>query len=128
MILDAIADMIIAQAGVPAGEVFIQHMPAAATTGVLLLIELPGLDVDAELPGKHKGRFQVVVRGTDYKATEERAQVVSDALATQRRIAAGDWLFDWIVPQNLPFPFPRTEGNVQEFSVNFIVSANKVTQ
>jgi len=109
-------------------DIFIQFMPADVTNGILLLLELPGLSVDPEVPGKHKGRFQAVVRGTDYLAVEAKAAAVSDALATQQRKQAGDWLFDWIIPQHLPFPFPRTEGNVQEFTVNFVVSANKINR
>jgi hypothetical protein len=100
-------------------------MPVDAKRGVLLTNDLMGISVDPELPGYHRASFQVVVRDVSYKEGHDRAQRILDLLHTQKRLALGAWTFNWILARHLPVAFPRSEGNMREFSVNFDVSATR---
>lgn len=122
--LDEIAQKLVAAGeGVLGQDLFIAHMPVDAQRGVMLTNDLMGVAIDPELPGYHRASFQVIVRDVAYREGRDRAQRILDLLHTQQRQVLGTWTFNWILARHLPVAFPRSEGNMREFSVNFDVSA-----
>lgn len=104
---------------------FAHRMPAEVTKGVLVLAPLAGDEIDHELPGWRRGRFQIIARA--------RTPLEATMLALQATLAL-TWHKTRILPEAPPFPavevrylrpmhdpavYPKSEGNLVEASVNF---------
>lgn len=99
-------------------NLFLTHMPAQVTRGVLLRENAPGPMVDHEIPRYYRASFQVVVRHDDYPKGRKMAEDISAAL-TMHEVTIGSMLFHYSRPRHLPFVFPASQGDLLEFSVNF---------
>lgn len=97
---------------------FIRSMPATVTTGILLLSDLSGTQLDYELPGFKRTGFQVIVRHTDYAQGVALMGQVTAAL-TLLKTTVGDFYVHWIRPKHEAVVFPTSEGDLLEISVNF---------
>jgi hypothetical protein len=106
---------------------FRNNMPADVMIGVMTRVPLEGLQVDANMPGRHKGRMQVITRHTDPVLGAKLSADVTKVLqvqamerydATAERGRASISLF---YPETLPIQFPRLDGGGLEFSQHFKV-------
>lgn len=111
--------------GVIGETIFIHHMPDACAEGVLIRLPLIGIPIDHELPGYIKGRVQVIVRATAQSAGDALASEVMKALT----IYATEYLdpetgvfamkINYLRADTLPIVYPRSVGNLKEWSINF---------
>jgi len=99
-------------------NLFINRVPADVTTGVLLKETYAGTERDQYIPGLRRGRFQVVVRGTDFSKTKSLIDTIVDTLSiTEREFS--EVHFKVIAPMTEPIPFMESDGGFCEFTVNF---------
>ncbi len=66
------------QVGITGQTIFVNMIPISAPKGVLLRNDLPGTEIDYELPGYFKTGFVVIVRDTSFDLAEQRMQRVSE--------------------------------------------------
>lgn len=122
MNLMPIADIIESKGFAEQGKnLFINHFPADAGQGVLIRERLIGASLTPELPGYLKFNFQVIVRGYRYSETEELANNIAKALRLETEKTIGGIHFKYIRLQNVPVPFPITDGEGVEFAATFDV-------
>lgn len=106
--------------------IFINMLPIDVSLGVLLRNDLNGTDIDYELPGYSKARFQAIVRAPGYPQGEALMEKLTAAL-TLNNTTIGQYRFNYMRPRTEPVVFPLSEGNLLEFSVYFDVSCYKVS-
>lgn len=99
-------------------DLFVYSMPAPVTAGVLLTHESAGNRVDHEMPGIFEGRFQVIVRDTDYDLGFQRAWEIFYLLTLLEQDLT-DYIVTYCRPRHTPMPFSRSDGDLIEFSINF---------
>lgn len=99
-------------------NLFVIHMPAQVTVGVLLRELSPGATVDHEIPRFHRTTFQAIVRHDDFLKGRKLAEDVSRVLSMECVDLDGMHVH-YIRPDNLPYVFPASQGDLLEFSVNF---------
>lgn len=97
----------------------VQTLPAGVDLAMMIAAPLTGMGVDPELPGFHKGPFQLVVRHRTAKEAEELAQRVSDAVETEIGVDLTKVHINYIRPRHLAVSFPRSDGDYFEAVVNF---------
>lgn len=104
--------------GVDPDTITINSMPSDVQEGAVLLTGYRGMSVDPELPGFHRGPMQLIVRSRLSKRAEEIALTLSDVLTINEQVIA-DNTFHYVRPLHLPVPFPKSNGDYYEASVNF---------
>ena len=125
MNLDIISQVIEdANLGVLGVSLFQHHMPEGCVNGILLRTPLNGIAIDHNLPGYFKGSLQAIVRSDSHELGDGLAASVSSALTLSNRIFAspnGSFLMkvNHLYPTNLPIIYPRSPGNIFEWSINF---------
>jgi len=97
---------------------YIFHFPETERSGILLLANLIGAKVDPDIENYRKGRFQAIVRATDYMQGEILAYAIENVL-TMREKDLGSIKVKLCSPRHDPIAFQRSDGDVIEFSVNF---------
>jgi hypothetical protein len=114
--------------GLTAGQSLFRHyMPADASIGAMTRVPLQGLPIDPHIPGRYKGRIQVIVRHKEPDLGNTLATRVQRALemrgareiyeATKERGAVH---LDMFQPETLPIFFPRLDGNGYEWSQTYL--------
>lgn len=125
MKLEAVADKLVsAGLGLVVGKnLFVHHIPADATPGVMLRFYFGGTDIDPELPGYRKTSFQMIVRDSNYARGMNLAKSISTVLNSDTTPAAlsipGITQVNYIRPRSEPFVYPLSAGSQWEFLVTF---------
>lgn len=104
--------------GTMAESIFINMIPVECTQGILLRNPLQGTQIDYELPGYFKTRFQLIVRHATYAGGEELINQALDAL-TANEIQIGPMYVKFVRPTTKPVVFPLSKGNLLEFATYF---------
>lgn len=99
-------------------DLFVYSMPAQVQAGALLVQESAGNVVHHETPGIFEGRFQVIVRDTDYSLGSQRAWELFYLLTLLEKDLT-DYVVTYCRPRHTPMPFSRSDGDLIEFSINF---------
>jgi hypothetical protein len=100
-----------------AKTIYVNHMPASVTKGILLRQDYLGIQIVPELPGYFKTTFQVILRNPDMQDGADLAERVSAAL-TQERKVIGEMTVNYLRPRHKPIPYPASKGDQFEFLVN----------
>ncbi|MDE4297088.1 minor capsid protein [Phaeobacter gallaeciensis] len=126
MIFDILEQKIVdAGLGVAGESLFRQFMPAETLIGIYSREPLDGIPFDPYMPGRYRGRIQIITRHTDPVLGKKLAQDVQKVLTVwspedyepnAERGAASISLF---IPETLPIQFPRLEGDGIEWSQHF---------
>jgi hypothetical protein len=96
------------------------YFPDLVEMGGLLVSETTGSEVDYEIPGRHRFRFQFIARSKDYEVAVGLASQVYTLLSSEVPLVLGGVKFHHIRPLHLPIPYPRPDSDVIEVSVNFM--------
>lgn len=121
-IMDRLA---VANVGTPGTTLFAHKMPATVTKGVLVLAPLTGSEIDYELPGWRRSRYQIIARAPSVSEAMTLAMAASAALTwlLPRTVPASGMYpsieVKYFRPLHDPIVYPRSEGNLVEASVNF---------
>ncbi len=115
MNLDPFADELETVVSVP---VFVWHMPEGINVGVLLLHNLGGARLSPDLPCFKRGKFQAIVRHTNYQEGYALAKQVLTGLTLGRK-ELGSLTVKHSTPIHDPVTYPVSKGDLIEFSVNF---------
>jgi len=115
---------------VVAGEsLFIDAMSAETERGVLLRIPLTGIAFDHYIPNYYpRAKIQVIVRAPTEDVGKPLADAVVKALTTHMPRDYEDedddvvMRINQMLPDTLPIRYPRSEGNLIEWSINFYVN------
>ena len=102
--------------GTVAKTIYVNMLPIDVSLGILLRNDLNGVEIDYELRGYSKFRFQAIVRAPSYFQGENLMQKLSDAL-TLVNTQIDEYHFNYIRPRTEPVVFPLSEGNFLEFSI-----------
>lgn len=110
-------------AGTIGVNLFAYNMPETSNLGVLLRQPLVGADIDYELPGYRKSKFQVVVRCKPAEIEQGRAKIDDfvQKITLLTETALTGYLIKFMRPRHDPIMYPISEGANLEFSVNFDV-------
>jgi hypothetical protein len=116
--------LVAARLGQPGRTLFCHKMPAELTKGLVLLGDLAGTEIDHDLPGWRMGQIQVIVRDDDHALGTQRSRQVMTALTLNDHLlpaagGAGRIQLRRLRPIHDPIVYPRSEGDVMEFSMNF---------
>lgn len=113
-------------AGLKRGStLFINQMPTECEFGVLLKNSYSGIDIDPELTGRRRGKFNVIARGRGYTAVKEMIEQVMDTLTLRETTVTGMRI--WTMrPLTEPISYQLNAANLFEFSVTFSVIYDKV--
>lgn len=111
--------------GVMGKSIYINMLPIDVSLGALLRNDLNGTEIDYELIGYSRTRFQAIVRAPTYPQGESLMEKLTQAI-TVNNTRMGMYHFNYIRPRTEPVVFPLSEGNLLEFSVYFDVSCYKV--
>lgn len=103
--------------GVIGQDLFYHHMPESIEEGLLVTMRLPAKREQYAL-AMRRGSFQVIARGRDEDALEERLRAVSSTLNAQG-LQLGDMNFRFIHPKHDPLVYPRSDSRLVEAAVNF---------
>jgi len=110
-------------AGTIGQDLFAYNMPETPNIGILLRQPLVGAEIDYELPGYRKSKFQVVVRCKATQIEQGRA-TIDDFVAKitlMQETALTGYTIKFMRPRHDPIVYPISEGANLEFSVNFDV-------
>lgn len=120
MKLEPIQDYIAGSTDLTMGrDLFVYSMPASAKSAVLIVTENAGNQVDHEVKGVFKGRYQIIVRDSDMGRCTTRAYELFDLLdLTETDV--GEYVITYSRPRHTPNPIGgRSEGDLIEMSINF---------
>ena len=97
--------------------IFINQMPADIEFGVLLKDGYLGTEIDEDIPGLRRGKFQIIVRG------KNRVQCLDTINAISEIMSMDEYDFDGVIMKSLrpthePIPYMVSIGNNYEYSVN----------
>lgn len=109
--------------GIIGKTLFAYNMPETANLAVLLRQPLTGAQIDYELPGYRKTKFQVVARCKPTEIEQGHALIegfVQKITLMQETSLAG-YKVKFMRPRHDPIMYPISEGANMEFSVNFDV-------
>lgn len=99
-------------------DIFIQHMPQSAETGILLRMPYIGAPIDYELPGYRRERFNLIVRSKKYQTAEALVRKAMTSLTvSETQLTGMDIRF--MRPERLPISYPLSEADMTEFLVIF---------
>lgn len=123
MNLDPIVDYLAAElslnvGGNAPGAVFGYQAPAGIDDSILVVMEPELQFVDHEIKGVFSGRIQTIVRGKTFTSVKARAAQVFATLDIAE-VDMTEYVVTYCRPRNTPFPLPRSEGGLIEFSINF---------
>lgn len=104
--------------GLRGKTIFVNMIPAEASTGVLLRNDLRGTLIDHELPGYYKSMFQLIARAPNYTDGEALIEAAVQALTIKVSTQVGPQTFVYMRPDRLPVVYPLSKGSLLEFSVN----------
>lgn len=111
--IQANTDLVIGQ------DLFRFSLPAQVSTGVVVMSEGPGAAPDHEIRGRHRARFQVISRSSDYETATARADELYNLLFIDARTQIGTMTVESSLPKHLPLPYKRGDGDLVEVSINF---------
>lgn len=103
-------------------KVYVFNMPHDQKIGILLLQGFQGAKRWDELPQYRKAEFQVIVRHTNYEAGYALAKSVEEVLDIRRLTltsSVGNLYVHHATPCHDPVSYPRSSGDVIEFSIRF---------
>lgn len=110
----------------PGSNLFLDRIPDNCAEGVLIRLPLAGIQINHYLPGYYKGSYlQIIVRSPYNASGMVIANAVSNLLTiynttyTDPNTNAFLMQVNHIFPKHLPIVFPRSPGNLIEFSINF---------
>ena len=114
--------------GVRGKSIFVNFMPEDCKVGIVLMQKMTGTMIDYELPNYRHGPatgFQLIVR---HSSNTKGLALINQAAAalTMVNTQMMDMWVNFSRPKHDPVVFPRSTGNLLEFSVNF--EANYVLQ
>lgn len=126
MNLDCIAQVLInASLATALGvDLFEHHIPESATEGLLMKLPMDGIKVNHYVDGFYRGRFQIILRSKSHADGDIKAPLINAALTFRERTfidSNGHLLMNILqcLPTTLPVVYPRSAGNVYEWSCNF---------
>ena len=100
-------------------DLFLHSMPPTVREGVLIVTENAGNQVDHEIKGVFKGRFQVITRGVSYGSASDRSYELFDLLTMLEKDLT-DYVVTYSRPRHTPNPIGgRSKGDLIEMSTNF---------
>lgn len=100
-------------------NLFVHSMPPTVTEGVLIVTENAGNRVDHELIGVFMGRYQTIIRGSDYNQVTNRAYELFVLLNLIEENLT-DYVVTYSRPRHTPNPIGgRSKGDLIEMSINF---------
>lgn len=100
-------------------DLFLHSMPPTVREGVLIVTENAGNQVDHEIKGVFKGRYQVITRGMDYGRATDRAYELFELLNLLEQDLT-DYVVTYSRPRHTPNPIGgRSKGDLIEMSINF---------
>lgn len=110
--------------GTPGVDLFCHRLPADIERGTMVTGNLAGTDIDHELTGWRQGRIQVIVRDPDHEDGMVRTRAVMAALSLVNVLlpataGAPEVFMRRLRPIHDPIVYPRSDGDLIEFSVNF---------
>jgi hypothetical protein len=108
-----------ANLGQPGKSLFLFELPGSAEKAIVLLPQLSGTKIDHELPGLLRPGFQLVVRARDHLSGYDLANAAVEALTMNQDTQLDGILVKFVRPRHEPVPYPVSEGNYIEWSVNF---------
>jgi hypothetical protein len=104
--------------GVKGVSLFAYYMPTDVAAGILVIPGSSGTKVDPYIPKHRVAKFQVIVRANDYLEGSQLADSIANVLQLRRVTLSGVY-FQLIRSTHEPIPFPPSDGNKIEFSLNF---------
>ena len=107
--------------GIIGDTLFVQDLPLnSGTPAIMLKNSLDPTDIDYELPGYRKGKFQAIIRckAKAFEDGQELAELVSAALTLQE-VTIGKYHYRYLRPVSEPVAYQLSDGANYEFSVNF---------
>ena len=104
--------------GIKGKTLFINMIPAEASTGILLRNDLKGTNIDYELPGYYKSTYQLIARAPNYSDGEALIKSAVLALTIKVETQVETQRFKYMRPDRLPVVFPLSKGSLLEFAVN----------
>lgn len=116
--------LVTAKLGTAGVDLFAHRMPAGITSGIVIVGDLAGAQIDHDLPGWRIGRIQVIVRNASHIAGTALAHKIIQALTLGEHSlpAAGGasaLRLRRLRPLHDPIAYPRSDGDLIEFSINF---------
>lgn len=114
-----------ARIGTLGKTMFCHALPPSVTTGIVIMGDLSGSEIDHDLPGWRMGHIQVIVRDPSYSAGLTLSRQIITALSSEqpRDLAAAGGApairLRRLRPIHDPIVFPRSPGDVMEFSTNY---------
>lgn len=120
MRLEPITEYVAANTSLTEGvNLFTHTMPADVSFGVILVTEGAGNYVDHEVKGVFKGRYQAIIRGTDYDQATDLAYEIFELLNLQE-VDMTTYVLTYSRPRHTPIPIGgRSKGDLIELSINF---------
>lgn len=111
------------RAGTIGKDLFAYNMPESSNLGVLLRQPLVGAEIDYELPGYRKSKFQVIVRCKPSEIEQGRAKIDAfvSSITLMGETAITGYKIRFMRPRHDPIMYPISEGGNLEFCVNFDV-------
>lgn len=110
-------------AGMIGRDLFAYNMPESSNLGILLRQPLVGAEIDYELPGYRKSKFQVITRCKPPEIEQGRAKIDEfvSAITILSETNLTGMQIKFMRPRHDPVMYPISEGANLEFSVNFDV-------
>lgn len=110
-------------AGTIGRDLFAYNMPETSNLGVLLRQPLTGAEIDYELPGYRKAKFQVIVRCKPVEIEQGLVKITEfvDMITVLSEMNLSGMQIKYMRPRHDPVLYPVSEGNNLEYSVNFDV-------
>jgi hypothetical protein len=102
--------------GTLASTIFINMMPMEQPDAVLLRNKLQGTEIDYELPGFFRTKFQLVARGKTYQLADALIAKAITALTFAETQMTGSYFVRYSRPLTMPVSFPLSNGNLIEFA------------
>lgn len=99
-------------------SIFAHYMPSDVDVGILVIQSGLRTEIDPYIKGQRHGKFQVVVRHNGYSECTDVAHEVVERLQVSRMDVEGVF-FHQIRATHEPLPFPPSDGNKVESSINF---------
>ena len=123
MNLDCIAQILIgAGAATHLGvDIYEHHMPEECVYGLLLKVPISGVKINHYLPGFLRANFQVIVRAPEHAIGDPLAKIVMKSLKVVNLNfpdADPKFFIKQMFPTALPIIYPRSAGNLYEWSIN----------
>lgn len=97
--------------------IFVNQMPTNPELAALLKQSFAGTEIDPELIGRRRGKFQVAVRCKNYQEGEQLINTIVEKL-TMRDVQLNGIYIHIMRALNEPVSYMLTVGNNFEFSVN----------